>query len=61
MQQVFYDLMPSENVFRGPFPEDMTLVILVFSWDLSAKSSNLFTQSVLNTEFQGENVMAVLL
>lgn len=50
-----------QNVFRGPVPEDMTLAILVFSWDVTAKSSNVFTQFVLNTELLGENMMVVLL
>jgi len=49
MQQVLYDLMPSGKplLSRGLVPEGMTLVILVFSWNVTAKSSH-YLYSVLS-------------
>lgn len=51
MQQEFYDLIiPGGILAERMCLEDVTLVILAFSWNVVVKDSNPFTHFFLNTK-----------
>lgn len=61
MQQVFYDLIPSEIPAERMCLEDVTLVVLALSWDVALKGLDLFTQFFLNRELLAKTMRVVLL